>query len=112
MKFSQANYLRLLAVFAIGANGQQLGGVMRGINYPGLSDRCLEALNTTVTGCPLLLSSVSVENPRLSSDQLAALCTTSCRGSLTGVRSTIKLGCIAPNDTIEFDSVVYPGNVL
>ena len=109
MKVLRTSYL--LAVIFIGTHAQQLENITRIVSYPGLSDGCLDALNTTVATCPFFLSSVSIENPRLNSDQLAALCTPSCHSALTSVRTTIKEGCSAANDTIEFDSVVYPGNI-
>jgi hypothetical protein len=107
--FHQA-LLSLLAVFALPVHGQQFEGVVRGINYPGLSDACLEALNTTVPNCPYFLASVSIDNPRLNTDQISALCTTSCRTGLTSTRTKIAAACKASSDTIELpDGVVYPG---
>ncbi|KAF2000149.1 carbohydrate-binding module family 50 protein [Amniculicola lignicola CBS 123094] len=112
MKVFWINFLHLLAVISIGAHAQQFEGILRSVSYPGLSDSCLDALNTTVKGCPVLLSEASIDNPRLDSTQLAALCTASCRSALTSARSTIKAGCSAPNDTIAFDSVVYPATFI
>jgi hypothetical protein len=109
--FHQA-LLSLLAVFALQVHGQQFEGVVRGINYPGLSDACLEALNTTVPNCPYFLASVSIDNPRLNTDQLSTLCTTSCHTGLTSTRTKIAAACKASSDTIELpDGVVYPGTL-
>lgn len=111
MKAFQKTVFHFLAHMIIAACGQQFEGTFRGIGYPGLSDGCLNALNTTIKACPLLLADAALDNPRLNSEQLTELCTASCYSSLSSVRDTISVGCNAPNDTIEFDSVVYPGNL-
>ena len=78
--------------------------------YPGVSDACTNALNTTVTNCPGFLGVVSVNNPRLNSNQLQTLCTTSCRSSLTSARQTIAQGCTNTSaDIIVYDNIAYPG---
>lgn len=113
MKIPRHEALALLGTLALGVQGQQLNGTTRGIDYPGLSSGCLTALNTTVAACPALLASVSVDNPRLNTDQLSALCTTACRTGLTSVRSTIAAACKAATDTIELpDGVVYPATLI
>jgi hypothetical protein len=111
MKVFRTKLLKPLAVLIIGTHAQQLDGYYRSVSYPGLSNGCLTALNTTVANCPSLLNTASVDNPRLNSEQLDALCTTPCRSALTNARNTIKAGCSAPNDTIIVDAVVYPGNI-
>ena len=81
--------------------------------YPGVSDACTQALNTTVANCPAFLGVVSVNNPRLSSDQLKSLCTIDCHNSLTSARQTIAQGCTnASSDIIVYDYIAYPGNRL
>ncbi|KAK3946802.1 hypothetical protein QBC32DRAFT_248799 [Pseudoneurospora amorphoporcata] len=113
MRIPHREVLSLLAVLALGVHGQQLNGTIRGLDYPGLSSGCLTALNTTVAACPAFLASVSVDNPRLNTDQLSALCTTACRTGLTSVRSTIAAACKAAADTIELpDGVVYPATLV
>lgn len=104
--------LYILATGHLQAHAQQLDGIIRGIGYPGLSDRCIQALNTTVTGCPAFLSNVALNNPRLNSGQLSALCNKPCRDSLTRVRDVIATACNAANDTIQLDAVVYPGKTI
>ncbi|KAH7073207.1 LysM domain-containing protein [Paraphoma chrysanthemicola] len=112
MKVFRTKLLNLLAVLTISTHAQQLDGYSRSVNYPGLSNGCLTALNTTVANCPSLLNTASIDNPRLNSEQLTALCTTSCRDALTNARTTIKAGCSAPNDTITVDAVVYPATFI
>jgi hypothetical protein len=41
-------------VISYQATAQQFSGVPMPVNYPGISDGCFDALNTTVT-CPSLL---------------------------------------------------------
>lgn len=79
--------------------------------YPGLSDKCVEALNTTVKDCPSFLAAASVDMPRLESSSLKLLCTSACRSSLSSVRRVIDEGCRADKDVIEIRSVVYPGEL-
>jgi hypothetical protein len=110
MKALHWKAVSLLAMFACKAHGQQFEGIIGGLDYPGISAACLNALNTTVAKCPAFLASVSVDNPRLNTDQLSALCITSCKTALTSARGTIATACKALSDTIELpDGVVYPG---
>jgi hypothetical protein len=111
MKVFRVNPLYLLAVIAIDIHAQQLEGINQSVAYPGLSDGCMDALNTTVASCPIFLDTASVDSPRLNSEQLASLCTVPCQSAMASVTSTIKSGCSAPNDTITIDAVVYPGTV-
>ncbi|KAF6812966.1 LysM domain-containing protein [Colletotrichum plurivorum] len=76
--------------------------------YPDLSERCYDALNTTVQGCPGFVAANAVDIARLVSGQLEALCTPSCRSSLSSVRSVIASGCSADTDVVEFNRIVYP----
>lgn len=76
--------------------------------YPDLSERCYDALNTTVQGCPGFVAANAVDIARLVSGQLEALCTSSCRSSLSSVRSVIASGCSADTDVVEFNRIVYP----
>lgn len=101
--------LLLLAYLASRANAQQFEDMVMGLDYPEISENCMEALNTTVPNCPSLLIRVSVNNPRLDSEQLTALCTPTCRTALTNVRQTIASGCNLDTDVVEFDGVVWPG---
>lgn len=50
----------LVIILASIANCQQLSGFYSYVNYPGLSQGCVEALNTSVP-CPPLLSTVAVK---------------------------------------------------
>ena len=101
--------LLLLLLTAIGAQAQQFQDIQLGLDYPDVSEQCLDALNTTVTNCPSFLIGASVDNPRLDSERLAALCTPACRTGLTNARSTIAAGCNKASDTITIDGVVFPG---
>lgn len=100
---------QLLGFVASSAFAQQFQDVIMGIAWPGLSETCVNALNTTVPSCPSFLIRASVDNPRLDSEQLTALCTTSCRTDLTSVRGTIASACNPTTDVIKLDGVVYPG---
>lgn len=93
-------------------NAQQFNDTVLGNKaYPGLSDQCAEALNTTVKDCPGFLAAASVNMPRLDSSSLELLCTPACRSSLSSVRKVIAEGCRADKDVIEIRSVVYPGTI-
>ncbi|KAH6839433.1 hypothetical protein B0I37DRAFT_400041 [Chaetomium sp. MPI-CAGE-AT-0009] len=97
---------------ACAVNAQQFNDTVLGNRaYPGLSDECAEALNTTVKDCPGFLAAASVDMPRLDSSSLDVLCTSACRSSLTSVRKVIAEGCRADKDAIEIRSVVYPGMI-
>ncbi|GAW21816.1 hypothetical protein ANO14919_113410 [Xylariales sp. No.14919] len=81
--------------------------------WPNISTPCFNALNSTVKDCPGLLGDVSVNNDRLRSDQLTALCTTACQSGLKTSRQTILKGCTGPSDVIHFyDGNVYPATYI
>lgn len=80
------------------------------VDYPGISETCKQALNTTVK-CPSSLGDVSEGNPRLTSEQLSELCTSDCQASLTDVRRTIAHGC-NNTDVITYEAVDWPGMFL
>lgn len=95
------------------ANAQQFVDVTLGHDaYPGLSEQCYEALNTTVQSCPGFLAVDLVEMPRLASPMLDALCTPSCSSSLRSVRGVIASGCTADTDIIAMGRVVYPATYM
>jgi hypothetical protein len=108
---STALALHVGILAAAGAiNAQQFNDTVLGNRaYPGLSDQCTEALNTTVKDCPSFMAAASVDMPRLDSSSLDTLCTSACQSSLTSVRNVIAKGCRADKDVIEIRSVVYPG---
>lgn len=102
-------FVGLLSTFAI-ANAQQFSDGLLGYHvYPGLSDQCAEALNTTITNCASFLATVAVDMPRLDSRSLETLCTATCRSSLSSVRGTIASRCRGNTDVLEIESIVYPG---
>jgi hypothetical protein len=88
---------------------QVFPNLLLGIDYPGISASCSTALNTTLTTCPSLLGSVSVDNPRLDSASLALLCTSGCQSELTSVRKTVASGCELASDIITYEDINYPG---
>ncbi|KAK3177856.1 hypothetical protein K4F52_009408 [Lecanicillium sp. MT-2017a] len=94
------------------ANAQTFSDAVVGHAYPGISDECAEALNTTVTNCPAYLAWAAEEMPRLVPSALDALCTTACKSSLTSVRGDIASGCGGDSDVMEVDSVVYPATFV
>lgn len=81
------------------------------MDYPGISESCKHALNTTVQKCPSFLGDVSEDNPRLISAQLSELCTSDCQTSLTDVRKTIVSGC-KKTDVITYEGADWPGKLL
>jgi hypothetical protein len=109
MKFEQPSLLPLLVLLREGINAQRFDNFMLAVDYPGISHACADALNTTVSNCPYFLGSVSINNPRLDSDQLSLLCTSACRTSLTSVRQTIANGCNQDSDIISLDDIDWPG---
>lgn len=109
MKFKHRSLLPLLAFLGEGINAQRFDEFMLAVDYPGIGDTCADALNTTVSNCPYFLGSVSIDNPRLDSDQLSLLCTSDCRTSLTSVRQTIATGCNQDSDIISLDDIDWPG---
>lgn len=102
----------LCAGMAMCAQAQQFDTLVFGIDYPGISEACHEALNTTLTGCPSLLATVAIDFPRLRLDQIPLLCTADCRASLTRVQEIIAAGCGNHTNTITVDEIVWPGAKL
>lgn len=99
----------VLAITAAFTSAQKLGDLPLSPNWQNVSESCVEALNTTVSDCPSFLGVVSVNTPRLKSDQLEQLCTQACKTSLADVRVTIEAGCDSHTDTMEWEGVVWPG---
>ncbi|KAI7494236.1 hypothetical protein KC367_g8157 [Hortaea werneckii] len=81
------------------------------MSYPGISNACETALNTTVD-CPAFLQRVSVNNAILDLDQVQALCTGSCVTDLQSARSDIASACTADTDVIVYDNVAYPATFI
>ena len=106
-------------------------------SWPGISNACFDALNTTVS-CPGFLGVVSIKsvqrlhafssfllsscesvkiarpdlmdsNERLAPQNLTSLCVASCLTSLNNIRGIIQQGCTASADQIVYDDVTYPG---
>lgn len=105
---STRSFLVVLLAFVVSTvHAQQFEDMLWGVaSYPGLSEDCVDAVSTTANDCPGLLLLVSQDDRRLKSDELAELCTTSCRTSLVSVRSTIVTACAS--DVVEIDAVTYP----
>jgi hypothetical protein len=51
-------------------------------------------------------------NPRLSPDELTALCTSQCLSTLNSARTTIQQGCTSSTDVLNFNDVLYPRKLL
>ena len=98
-----------LACISGRVNAQRFDNLALGVDYPGISDTCADALNSTLTDCPSLLASVAIDNPRLTSDQLGDLCTSGCRTSLQNVRQGIAKACNQDSDIISYGGVDWPG---
>ena len=90
-------------------HAQQFEDLQFAVSYPQLSESCVEALNTTVGGCPGLLMLVAQKHRYLHHDELTDICTTDCRSSLASVRAIIALACNAASDVVEIAPVTYPG---
>ncbi|KZL86126.1 hypothetical protein CI238_09105 [Colletotrichum incanum] len=106
--------LGLVALFNVRlVDAQQFADTTLGYEvYPDLSERCYEALNTTVEGCPGFVAANAVDMARLVPGMLEALCTPGCKSSLASVRSVIASGCNAKTDVVEFGQVVYPATYM
>lgn len=108
------NYILFATISALATisgrvDAQIFDNLALGVDYPGISDACADALNSTLSGCPSLLASVSIDNPRLTSDQLSELCTSECRTSLQDVRQEIANACNQDSDIISYDGIDWPG---
>jgi hypothetical protein len=102
--------LHLVLTSALALSQAQTFDGLTGPDWQNVSDSCATALNTTVANCPSFLNAVSIDTPRLKSDQLSQLCTPECKTSLANVRSTIAAGCDSGSDTVEWEGTIYPGN--
>ncbi|KAJ5153569.1 LysM domain protein [Penicillium canariense] len=98
-------------LFAVSGHYQQLSDAPSYINYPGLSEACLTALNTTVS-CPPFLNPVSASREILDSDLVTELCVDSCYTSLDNARDTIQEACTASSDVIVHNNIVYPATFI
>ncbi|KAK4682659.1 hypothetical protein QC764_0021480 [Podospora pseudoanserina] len=105
-------FVGLLSTFTIAIAQQFSDGLLGYHVYPGLSDQCAEALNTTITNCASFLATVAVDIPRLDSRSLEILCTATCRSSLSSVRGTIASRCRGNTDVLEIESIVYPATFV
>ncbi|KAF9874971.1 LysM domain-containing protein [Colletotrichum karsti] len=105
-------YLLLTAAACRHIAAQQFEDTLLDISYPGISDKCVSALNTTVAKCPGFLITASLDNGRLQPEELSDLCTTACRSGLNNVRQTIATACNSAKDVMEFRGMVWPATVL
>ncbi|KAL2812859.1 hypothetical protein BJX63DRAFT_432363 [Aspergillus granulosus] len=105
------DYSALLLAFVAKGHAQVFENLLLGVEYPGLSDACVNALNTTVS-CPPFLSSAAENNPRLSSEQLVELCTPSCQASLSSARQKIAQSCNQDSDIISYDGLNWPATMI
>ncbi|TPX15256.1 uncharacterized protein E0L32_004533 [Thyridium curvatum] len=101
----------LLFIFPILSWAQQLNGTYMNVDYPGLSDGCKKALNTSVA-CPLLLSNRALSNNILDLDSAKALCVDSCYRSLQTAKTAIVAACKASSDTIIFSGSAQPASYI
>lgn len=101
-------FLLTLGLWAQSITAQVFENLKYPVNHPGMSESCQNALNTTVSKCPSFLGEVSVDNPRLTSEQLSELCTADCQTSLRNARENIAGSC-HENDVIDLDEVNWPG---
>jgi hypothetical protein len=105
---------------------QKFSAMPSPVHYPGITDGCSNALNTIVN-CPRFLFDISPEyvsfaifvdittrlttcfsrNPRLTSDQVSALCTSECESTLNSVQSIVAEICAG--ETINYIDSSVPG---
>ncbi|KAL4739523.1 hypothetical protein BDV11DRAFT_169938 [Aspergillus similis] len=113
MPTSRVRYIStaLGLLFAVSGHCQQLSDAPSYINYPGLSEACLTALNTTVS-CPPFLNPVSASGEILDSDLVTELCVDSCYTSLDDARDTIQEACTASTDVIVHNNIAYPATFI
>ncbi|KAM7216065.1 hypothetical protein V8F06_008538 [Rhypophila decipiens] len=94
-----------------GVSAQQFtDGAMDYSVFGNLSPLCQDAINTTIS-CHSLLSDLASPSPTilfLNNEELAAVCATGCRSSLTGLRSQILLDCSEPTDVMVDGNMAYP----
>ncbi|KAM0693758.1 hypothetical protein Q7P36_007015 [Cladosporium allicinum] len=108
LRFAIATALCGLAIICQ-TTAQQFSDVPLPVNYPGISDGCFNALNTTVN-CPRFLPSISIENPQLSSDQISAFCTSEWESNLNSVQSSVSLSCAG--QTVPFGNNLVPASFM
>jgi hypothetical protein len=115
----------------LSTQAQQFSDLPLNASWPGVSNSCFQALNTTVS-CPgipgtwlywvccfsftFLDPNVCLNpatkfrsNPRMSPEKLTALCVPACLASLNSVRQTIQRACTLSADIINSDGITYPG---
>ncbi|KAK1845942.1 LysM domain-containing protein [Colletotrichum chrysophilum] len=81
----------------------------------GLSQRCFEALNTTLSCSHRLASHIKSESPRvdvLDADGIEAICTASCKESLIDLRTKIQNDCDPATDVFDHDLALYPATYI
>ena len=66
---------------------QQFNGPQFLVDYTGISELCVQALNTTLSACPPFLLTSASDNFRLPGDRLELLCQSECLDSLNTVRN-------------------------
>lgn len=91
--------------------GQQFTDSLQLVNFtafPGLGDKCIEALNRTVA-CP---SSLGRAGPGglLNANDLSQLCASGCRRSLADLKSVAQAACAAKGDIMVKRRIAFPGN--
>jgi hypothetical protein len=73
----------------------------------------LSHLHSAIDLKPHLTNHLSRSNPRLTDDQLSALCTSECESTLISARSNVAQSCTGPNDMIPlFSDNLEPGEWL
>ncbi|KAL4883820.1 hypothetical protein BJY04DRAFT_216155 [Aspergillus karnatakaensis] len=99
------------SLLVLSAGAQQLARTRMFVDYPGLSDRCKEALATNVT-CPPFLVVVFKTNLHLGEDEVNELCKGDCYTSLRNARANIEVACTLDTDVIVFEEVAYPATFI
>ncbi|OAL43793.1 hypothetical protein IQ07DRAFT_523494 [Pyrenochaeta sp. DS3sAY3a] len=103
--------------FNILSLAQQISGAALPFDLLGLSDKCLNAVNQTITSCPSWLPSFAGTGDAsfdlLSEKSLTQLCGTTCAQDLETSKKAIKAACTSSKDVMSpSGGVFYPATFL
>lgn len=90
---------------------QQFNGSQFFIDFTGISEPCVLAINTTLSACPPSLLDSADNNFRLPADKLARLCQNECLNSLNVVRDKIISSCNSTSDLLTWQARKWPGGL-
>ena len=98
----------LCVALGLGAAAQRFNdGYGFNTNFPGVSDGCKDAMNSTVA-CDSFLADARENYIQFSSEELDKICAQGCVDSLKEYRSKVEETCSAETDVIVIDEIAYP----